>query len=328
VFAVNEIGESEALKTNKAMLAKEKYTVSLPPGQPTVSEWNERSMTLNWEDPIDDGNTAITGYIIEAKRANVGSWQIWETLDCKDNKVVLQKLTKGHEYQFRVIAVNKAGRSEASHASRPKMAKETDLMPFVDARNMTDVTAEAKERVKLDVGIHGEPAPEITWYKGEGENKVPVESLNDKSIQMMQTDTHAKLIFNNITTAQAGTYSIVARNKSGEDAASGRIKVLDRPAAPEAPMKISIEDGDATLFWKPSKHDGGCTIEHYQLEKMDSTKDTWAACGHTLGNTYVLPNLAPNTYTFRVFAVNRLGDSDPCTSSAITIDADGMCRGL
>merc|ERR1712222_244845 len=118
---------------------------------------------------------------------------------------------------FRVIAVNKAGRSEASHASRPKVAKETDLMPFVDARNMADVTAEAKERVKLDVG----------------------------------------------------TYTIVARNKSGEDSASGRIKVLDRPAAPEAPMKISIEDGDATLFWKPSKSDGGCTIEHYQLEKKD-----------------------------------------------------------
>ena len=139
-----------------------------------------------------------------------------------------ENLDEEYQYRFRVIAVNKAGRSEASHASRPKVAKETDLMPFVDARNMTDVTAEAKERVKLDVGIHGEPAPEITWYKGEGEDKVPVESLNDKSIQMMQTDTHAKLIFNNITAAQAGTYTIVARNKSGEDSASGRIKVLDR----------------------------------------------------------------------------------------------------
>ena len=77
-------------------------------------------------------------------------------------------------------------------------------------------------------------------------------------------------------------------------------KSIFRPAAPEAPMKISIEDGDATLFWKPSKSDGGCTIEHYQLEKKDSDKDSWAACGHTLGNTYVLPNLAPNTYTFRL----------------------------
>merc|ERR1712107_621831 len=88
----------------------------------------------------------------------------------------------------------------------------------------------------------------------------------------MQTDSHAKIIFNSITAAQAGTYTIVLRNKSGEDSASGRIKVLDRPAAPEAPMKISIEDGCATLFWKPSKQDGGCTIEHYQLEKKDSER--------------------------------------------------------
>ena len=50
----------------------------------------------------------------------------------------------------------------------------------------------------------------------------------DKSIQMMQTDSHAKIIFNSITAAQAGTYTIVLRNKSGEDSASGRIKVLDR----------------------------------------------------------------------------------------------------
>merc|ERR1712192_249711 len=141
---------------------------------------------------------------------------------------------------------------------------ETDLMPFIDAKNMTDVTAEAKDRVKFDVGIHGEPAPEITWYKVEGDSKVPVEDLNDKSIQMMQTDTHAKLIFNSISAAQVGTYTIVARNKSGEDSATGRIKVLDRPAAPEAPMKIPMEGGDVTLFWKPSKSDGGCTIEHYQ----------------------------------------------------------------
>ena len=77
-------------------------------------------------------------------------------------------------------------------------------------------------------------------------------------------------------------------------------KSISRPAAPEAPMKISMEGGDVTLFWKPSKSDGGCTIEHYQLEKKDSDKESWAACGHTNGNTYVLPNLAPNTYTFRL----------------------------
>ena len=53
-------------------------------------------------------------------------WQIWECLDTPATTVTLQKLVKGQEYSFRVIAINKAGRSEPSVASRPKMAKETD----------------------------------------------------------------------------------------------------------------------------------------------------------------------------------------------------------
>ena len=55
-----------------------------------------------------------------------GDWQIWECLDTAATTVTLQKLVKGQEYQFRIIAINRAGRSEPSVASRPKMAKETD----------------------------------------------------------------------------------------------------------------------------------------------------------------------------------------------------------
>ena len=100
--------------------------VSLPPSQPDVTEYNERSMTLKWKAPIDDGGMPITAYNIEAKTTAGGEWQIWECLDTPVTSVTLQRLQKGQEYQFRVIAINKAGRSEHSVASRPKMAKEAD----------------------------------------------------------------------------------------------------------------------------------------------------------------------------------------------------------
>jgi len=90
-----------------------------------------------------------------------------KTLDTKETRAVMQKLQKGQEYQFRVIAVNKAGKSDPSHPSRPKLAKETDLLPYIDAKLMRDITAEAKERVKFDVAVFGEPKPEVQWYKGE-----------------------------------------------------------------------------------------------------------------------------------------------------------------
>ena len=41
--------------------------VSLPPSQPDVTDYNERSMTLKWKAPIDDGGMKITAYNIEAK---------------------------------------------------------------------------------------------------------------------------------------------------------------------------------------------------------------------------------------------------------------------
>jgi len=325
VFAFNEIGESEPLATGRSILAKEQYTVSLPPSQPEVVEWNERCMTIRWKEPIDDGGMPVTGYTIEAK---VGGqpWQIWETLDTKENQATMQKLQKGQEYQFRVFAVNKAGKSEPSHPSRPKEAKETDLVPYIDAKTMRDVTAEAKERIKFDVAIYGEPTPEATWYKGED----PIESLGDSSIQVVNTESHSKIVFNSIKKEHAGTYSIVVRNKSGDDTAKVSVKVLDRPAAPEGPMKTTVEGSNVTLLWKKVKDDGGAAIEQYQLEKKDNEKESWAACGHTQDNTLTLPGLMGGlTYQFRVYAVNRIGDSDPLVSEHITIDSqDALSRGL
>ena len=43
--------------------------VSLPPSQPDVTDYNERSMTLRWKAPIDDGGMPITSYNVEAKTA-------------------------------------------------------------------------------------------------------------------------------------------------------------------------------------------------------------------------------------------------------------------
>ena len=82
-------------------------------------------MTIKWNSPIDDGGMPITAYTVEAKTQG-GEWQIWECLDTPERSAIMQKLQKGQEYQFRVIAINKAGKSEPSFPSRPKVAKETD----------------------------------------------------------------------------------------------------------------------------------------------------------------------------------------------------------
>ena len=41
------------------------------------------------------------------------------------------------------------------------------MLPYIEAKGARELTATAQDRVKFDVAIFGEPAPEVTWLKGE-----------------------------------------------------------------------------------------------------------------------------------------------------------------
>jgi len=326
VFAFNELGESESLQTAKRITAKNSYTVPLPPMAPDVIAWNERSITIQWKEPIDDGGARITGYHIEA-RSSGGQWQTWETLDCPDRTACLQKLQKGVEYQFRVIAINKAGKSEPGHPSRPKEAKETDLLPYIEAKSMRDCTMAAGDRLRFDLPIVGEPAPQVQWCKGDQD----IEDLNDKSIQITNSETHTKIVFNNLKKCHEGVYNVTISNRSGKDSAKVEIKVLDVPAAPDTPLSASVEGNTCELLWKRVKDDGGAPVEYYQVEKFDSDKKCWMACGRTKAdwNQFSVKGLmADRDYKFRVMAVNSQGESGPVVSDNVAVKENDDSRTL
>ena len=69
-------------------------------------------------------------------------------------------------------------------------------------------------------------------------------------------------------------------------------------------------------------------ILNAQLEKMDSEKNSWCACGHTKDNTLSVPCVPGLQYKFRVTAVNRIGDSEGLTSDTIQVSegVDNLVR--
>ena len=83
------------------------------------------------------------------------------------------------------------------------------MLPYIDAKSLRDMTVEVKDRLRFDVPIFGEPAPEVCWYKEDQ----TVEELGDRNISVMNTDGHTKIVINNITKAQAGKYSLVIKNR-------------------------------------------------------------------------------------------------------------------
>lgn len=94
-------------------------------------------------------------------------------------------LIENMDYQFRICAVNKAGVSEPSEPTKtiitkPRFCKSftsflvtllikltlfnaKTVAPKIDRRNMRDLILTANSMLKFDVGISGEPVPNVQW---------------------------------------------------------------------------------------------------------------------------------------------------------------------
>lgn len=80
------------------------------------------AICIKWDLAYNDGGSAVTGYWIEKKERNTILWVRENKLPCLDCQYKISTLIEGLEYQFRVYAMNIAGLSKASEASRPVLA--------------------------------------------------------------------------------------------------------------------------------------------------------------------------------------------------------------
>lgn len=93
-----------------------------PPSRPDVLSVTANAMTICWEAPYHDGGSQVTGYWIEKKERNTILWVRENKIPCIERHFKVSSLIEGLEYQFRVYAMNIAGLSKASEASRPMLA--------------------------------------------------------------------------------------------------------------------------------------------------------------------------------------------------------------
>lgn len=95
-----------------------------PPTRPTVCNISANSLTLKWEEPYHDGGSKVTGYWIEKKERNNILWVRENKVPCFECYSKMEGLVEGLEYQFRVYAMNSAGLSKASEASKGAVAQD------------------------------------------------------------------------------------------------------------------------------------------------------------------------------------------------------------
>ena len=99
------------------------------PGEPEITDFDNKSVTLKWAKPKDDGGRPISHYIIQ-KKDKFGGWfdaLVTDDKNCSakidDLEARVPGLSEGKWYQFRVIAVNKAGESEPSPHTKPHLCR-------------------------------------------------------------------------------------------------------------------------------------------------------------------------------------------------------------
>lgn len=126
VKAINDEGASEPLVTDQAIVAKDPFGVSTPPGFPEVVDFDGGNVDLKFSPPMKDGGAPITSYIIEKRPKGDGKWEKCATVPATGSgpqKAQVKGLQEGVQYQFRVKAVNKGGVSEPSEESLWHLAK-------------------------------------------------------------------------------------------------------------------------------------------------------------------------------------------------------------
>lgn len=97
---------------------------SIPPGQPRHLEafpQNQTSLTLDWKSPAAGSGGSVAFYRIERQTKTLQgqvteAWGIWST-QAVQSEITLAGLTRGVEYEFRIVAVNAAGDSIASNTA-------------------------------------------------------------------------------------------------------------------------------------------------------------------------------------------------------------------
>lgn len=93
------------------------------PGTPKIKDYDANFVELEWGRPLSDGGSPITGYIIERRDKYSPVWEKCAEVDGDVNTGKVNDLIEGNSYEFRVVAVNKAGLSEPSDATKPHIAR-------------------------------------------------------------------------------------------------------------------------------------------------------------------------------------------------------------
>lgn len=282
-------------------------------------------VTVSWIAPADDGGMAVHDYWVQYKRSTAMDWHYTTYNEgiSAATTATIELLHNRLDYTFRVFAQNRFGISEASEASSVIVAsRAAPSAPTALTATSTKGKVNLSWTPPADDG--GSPIRDY-WvqYKLTGQPDATYTTFRDGESTMTTTTV------TNLPSGRSFTFRVLAQNSIGVGAASATTALTVAPrTAPSAPFALTGygKRGSVDLEWRAPLDDGGESYLHYRVQykltgQPDSTYTTSSA--YAGNNTRVIiPELAGDTsYTFRVFAQNWTGLSEPSATFTATTNS-------
>uniref|UniRef100_A0A3Q3M178 Myosin-binding protein C, fast-type n=1 Tax=Mastacembelus armatus TaxID=205130 RepID=A0A3Q3M178_9TELE len=332
VFAVNSIGLSQPSLTSKPFMP------IAPTSEPTrlsVNDVTDSTCSLKWLAPEKIGAGGLDGYIIEYCKEGDTEWVQANQEPCERQGYVVRGLPVGEKINFRVVAVNIAGRSPPAIMTQPVtireivgesvrlnqrvflsliMASYSILLFYVELITVmirlprelrTKYLKRVGEKINLTIPFQGKPRPVVTWSK-DGK------PIDPKVVNIRTSNIDTILFIRSAEREHSGKYDLVLQIENMEDRATIEIRVVEKPGPPLNLRVTDVWGFNAALEWEPPRDDGNCEITGYTIQKADmKTKEWFTVYEHNRRpNCTVSDLIMGNEFMFRVYSENICGLSE------------------
>lgn len=296
-----------------------------PTGPVKIDEISSDYVTISWAPPEYAGGCQLDNYIVEKRETTSTEWQTVSATTVR-TAIKITKLKTGSEYQFRVFAENRYGKSTAIAspivtAQYPFSVPTAPGTPFVSTVTKYSMMVEwelpAKDGGSPIIGYHLERKEKnsILWTKL---NKLVIPEAHFKTSGLEEGIQYEFRVFAENIAGLSPSSKIsecyVARDP------------CDPPGKPEA---VVVTREHITLQWEKPRYDGGSTITGYVIEKKELPDGRWMKANFTnvIENLFTVTGLTGGqNYEFRVTAKNGAGVwSTP--SPSVTIIAQDVIEG-
>ena len=324
----DDVGKYEITLTNSIGTKTADISVIIldKPGPPSNIKMDEVSadfICLSWDSPTYDGGCQINNYVVEKRDTTTTTWQIVSATVARTS-IKVNRLNQGIEYQFRIAAENRYGKSHAID-SAPVVAQ----YPFEPPGPPTN----------LQVANATKSGMVVTWGRPASDGGSPVigyhiECKDQSSI--LWTKVNRGLLAENqfkMTGIEEGLlyqFRVYAENIAGistSSKASDAVAARD-PCEPPHNLKVTnITRSSVSLFWERPEYEFGSKITGYIVERKELPNGRWLKCNfNNLQDTYFdVTGLTEDVqYDFHVIAKNSADQlSAPSESSGpVTVKDD------